>query len=505
MDDLWTAFERTVAAYRDRAALVSAASSTSFGEWFDLAAGFRRRYRSLHMTKGDRLLICAPNEASTAAAIAAAWGEGLIAVLADESVTGSQLDHMITVCDARAIVAGDFELPDGLAGSIATIRARDVGPAAMPVDRCPLKSTDYASIIFTSGSTGKPKGVLQSHGNLLRGCAAVAAYSGITYEDRILCAVPWSFDYGYGQLLASALQGTALGLVQPVNPSNICAAIDALEPTVLAGIASTYAYLVGGMSPIEDSDLSGVRLVMNTGGRMPGQVLERLRKLFGKADILLNYGLTESYRSCYLPPSLVAERPDSIGLPIPGVDIAIVDESGKPVAPGIEGEIVHRGDYIFHGYWNDPEATSRVLRPDPLSSPDAEGLALFTGDYGYRDAQGFLYFVGRRDHLIKSMGVRVSTAEAEDLLLASGIVSAVAVFGVPHDLMGHEIWAAVVPKDHEASPLQALRRYARSQMSRYMQPRRYLVLDRLPHTSTGKTNYAALREAADAEPSPQIL
>ena len=166
---------------------------------------------------------------------------------------------------------------------------------------------------------------------------------------------------------------------------------------------------------------------------------------FANAEIVLNYGLTETYRTSFLDPKLVRQRPSSIGKAIPGVDVVIVRDDGTIADADEEGHIVHRGDYICLGYWGDPESTAQTLRPDPLVPGERAipGHALFTGDYGRIDKEGFLYFHGRRDHQLKSMGVRVSPTEVEQLLNNSGLVNEVAIFGMPQDLIGDEIWAAL--------------------------------------------------------------
>lgn len=505
--DLWSCFKQTVATHGDRKAIITTEQSTSFAAWYARSAGFRHAYRQFALGQGDRVLLLNQNSPGIAAAITAAWAEGVIAVLVDESATAAQLDNAIAVTEPSAIVIDSSEFPLDFTPDIPVIVADAIGYETMPPDGPVTSANDFASIVFTSGSTGLPKGVVQSHGNLIRGCQAVATYANLTERDRILCLVPWSFDYGFGQLLTSIVLGASIAIPHPVTPSGICKALETQRPTVVGGISSAYAYLVGGMSPIEDTDRSSVRLIMNTGGPVPEVVVDRLDELFGDAEILLNYGLTESYRSCYLPPGLIKERRGSLGLPVPGVDIVIVDEDGCPVSTGQEGEIVHRGDFIFHGYWNDPVATSRALRRDPLSSNRAQesDRALYTGDLGYKDADGFIYFTGRRDRQLKSMGVRVSPGEVEDVLHQSGLVTQVAVFGVTHDLFGHEIWAAVVPVPGCSDTRSALQRFARNAMTRYMQPRRYLFYEALPATNSGKVDYEALRADAAESPTPSPL
>src|SRR5262249_51876884 len=150
-------------------------------------------------------------------------------------------------------------------------------------------------------------------------------------------------------------------------------------------------------------------------------------------------GLTETYRTSYLDPAAVRERRTSIGRAIPGVDIVILRDDGTPAAPGESGQIVHRGDYLALGYWNDPEATACALRPDPLAPPGCPTppLSFYTGDLGHFDADGFLYYDGRRDRLIKSMGVRVSPDEVEQIIHASGLLIEAAVFSRAHEMLGH--------------------------------------------------------------------
>jgi acyl-coenzyme A synthetase/AMP-(fatty) acid ligase len=278
----------------------------------------------------------------------------------------------------------------------------------------------------------------------------------------------------------------------------VCEAIERHRPSILAGLPALFSYLMGGLSPIRSTDRSSLRLLTNTGGTIPFPVLEGMFDTFDKSTIVLNYGLTETFRSCFLPPRLVREVRGSIGVPIPGVDIAIVRDDGIAAEPGEEGQIVHRGDYICLGYWDDAEATARAIRHDPLALPGSPdpGRALFTGDYGYRGEDGLLYYRGRKDHLLKSMGIRVSPNEVEALLYESHLVSEAAVFGMPHELLGHEVWAAVVPRDGEQDVPRQLAGYAKRVMTQPMLPRRYLVKDALPRTTTGKVDYTALQHEA---------
>jgi acyl-CoA synthetase (AMP-forming)/AMP-acid ligase II len=505
--NLWDAFRATAARRGEEPAFLRGGVAVSFAEFRRRAGDFAARFRRMGVGSGDRVLIWATNEPDLAAAIAATWAIGGIAALIDSANREAQLRHAVAAVSPKLVVHSPTqalpETPEGVAHLATDAVGEELAGEEV---RSPSLPTDPASIVFTSGSTGRPKGVVQPHGNLLRGCLAVAGYLGLRPDDRILCPVPWSFDYGYGQLLSTIVLGATHVLPSQANPFGICRSIVEDAPTVLAGVPSLYTYLIQGVSPIRQTPCESVRILTSSGGRVPGPVLAGLRAIFAHSRIFLNYGLTETYRTCYLDPELLDTRGDSIGRPIPGVDVIIMGEDGRPAPPREVGEIVHRGDYICLGYWGDPAATARAIRPDPLALPGCptHGRALFTGDYGYRDEDGFIYFQGRRDHQLKSMGVRVSPVEVEEMLYASGLVSEAAVFGMPHDLLGHEIWAAVVLSGGGEDVRRELGNYVRRTMSPYMQPRRFLFVEALPRTTTRKVDYPTLQAEAARVPSASL-
>ena len=228
-------------------------------------------------------------------------------------------------------------------------------------------------------------------------------------------------------------------------------------------------------------------------------------EVFAHCRVALNYGLTESYRSAALDPALVRTRGDSRGRPIPGVDLIVVREDGSLAAPGEVGEIVHRGDYLCLGYWNDPEATARVLRPDPLMPAGSPypGRVLFTGDLGYRTRRAFCTSRAAVITSCSRWACAWSPGETRELLFASGLAREVAVFGMPHELRGHEVWAAVVASAPDQDVKRELERYARPLMSRHM-CRDAGSCAGLPRTSDGETDYAALKAAAAPLASAQL-
>jgi acyl-CoA synthetase (AMP-forming)/AMP-acid ligase II len=238
----------------------------------------------------------------------------------------------------------------------------------------------------------------------------------------------------------------------------------------------------------------------NSGGRLPRTAVQALRAAQPEAELFLMYGLTEAFRSTFLPPDRVDRKPVSIGQAIPGAEVLVISNDLEECAPGEVGELVHRGPTVALGYWNDATATARVYRPHPLrprGTPDAERV-VFSGDLVYRDEEGDLFFVGRDDAMIKTLGYRVSPDEVADTLYASGEVVEAVVASEPDELRGKRIVAYVVLTDEGS--LDQLEQFAAREMPRYMQPSRIEVRDELLRTASGKYDAAATaRERHDLD------
>ncbi|MDP3768414.1 MAG: fatty acid--CoA ligase family protein, partial [Dehalococcoidia bacterium] len=260
---------------------------------------------------------------------------------------------------------------------------------------------------------------------------------------------------------------------------------------------------IRGISPIRDIDRSSIRLITNTGSKIPEPLFPDIADLFPDAAISLNYGLTETYRSATLPTALARQFPTSVGHAIPGVTLTIVREDGTPADPGEEGEIVHGGGGVFLGYWGLPEKTAEARRPDPAWRHEGvpAPMAVFTGDLGVVDDNGLLYVSGRRDRQLKSMGVRVSPDEVESIIANLGLVAEIAIVSRPHEILGDMVIGVVVADGRTADPVQALQKAARATMSPFMRPMEWNVVDALPRTPSGKVDYPALkRQFARNEP-----
>lgn len=352
--------------------------------------------------------------------------------------------------------------------------------------------TDMAAILYTSGSTGKPKGVVLSHRNMVAGAKSVASYLENGPQDTLLAALPLSFDAGFSQLTTAFHAGARVVLLNYLMPRDVLKAMEREGVTGLTAVPPLYIQLAQLEWPASIND--GLRYFANTGGRMPRETLTLLRQRAPKARPFLMYGLTEAFRSTYLPPEEVDRRPDSIGKAIPNAEILVLREDGSACSPEEPGELVHRGALVGMGYWNDGEKTAERYK---LLASDAPGrqpglqlpeYAVFSGDTVRMDAEGFLYFIGRRDEMMKTSGYRVSPTEVEEILYATQMVGECVAFGVDHPTLGHAIHVIAT---HAVSTgpdaLNALMSECKSRMPAYMVPAGIeFVAGPLPRNPNGK-------------------
>jgi acyl-CoA ligase (AMP-forming) (exosortase A-associated) len=354
---------------------------------------------------------------------------------------------------------------------------------------------DLAAILYTSGSTGKPKGVMLSHANLMSGSTIVSTYLQITESDRILAVLPFSFDAGLNQLMTAFQQGGTLVLIDFVFAKQIVDSLAKDRITGLAGVPTVWSLLAQPNSTLQKNPPSDLRYITNTGGVMPQTVLKVLRSALPRTRIFLMYGLTEAFRSTYLPPEELDRRPTSMGKAIPDTEILVLNEQGQLCRPGEVGELVHRGPTVSMGYWGRPDATDQVLKSNPLlprEVGDGEKIC-YSGDLVKMDEDGYLYYVGRRDAMIKSSGIRISPTEVEEVVFQSGKVRHAAAIGVPDEFQGQAVKIFVVPRDGEPINEEDLLEYCAEKMPRYMVPKSVAVLSEIPKTSSGKVDYPALR------------
>ena len=352
--------------------------------------------------------------------------------------------------------------------------------------------TDMAAILYTSGSTGRPKGVVLSHRNMVAGAKSVASYLGNHAGDTLLAALPLSFDAGFSQLTTAFHVGARVALLNYLMPRDVLKAIERERVTGLTAVPPLYIQLAQLEWPAAVNE--SLRYFANTGGRMPRETLMLLRQRAPQAKPFLMYGLTEAFRSTYLPPDEVDRRPDSIGKAIPNAEILVLREDGSECAADEPGELVHRGALVGMGYWNDAEKTAERYRLLPAGVGGREAgmqlpeVAVYSGDTVRRDAEGFLYFIGRRDEMMKTSGYRVSPTEVEEVLYATKLVGECAAFGVDHATLGQSIQVfATPPAGAAALDVAALLAECRSRMPAYMVPAGvHAVAAPLPRNPNGK-------------------
>ena len=463
-----------------------------FGELYTSSLRCASSLKELGLGYGDRCIVNTGNSIETAIAILSVWQAQAVVVLINDQSPDHHIQHAVQLTQAKVLITNKAcEISNSHCKVITESRLCNTSdnsiatePQSIEVNQC-----HAASIVFTSGSTGMPKGVTQSHKTLIDACQNLTKQLGIGVDDRILCPIPWSFDYGFGQLLSTLLAG--IPQVIPVNPNpfEICRAIEQSKPTVFAGVPSLYANLLFGVSPVAETNLSSIRLLTSTGSHLPHSTRDELTRYFYNASLSLNYGLTETYRGCSLPFEHIDSN--SVGKAIDGVQIHIIRKDGTLANASEIGEIVHCGTGTFMCYWGDEQATASCLKHCPVHGQAHD--AVFTGDLGYLDERGLLYLTGRRDRIFKSMGVRISPEEIECLLLQIDSVTEAAVIGRQHKIHGEMVVSYLVSKDSSAKALSRIREQCKMHMSPFMLPRLYCFMDSLPKTVNGKVDYPKLR------------
>ncbi len=481
---------------------------------------FAAGLRSIGSGRGERIGIYLEKRFETVVASFGATTAGAVFVPINPLLKADQVGHIMRDCNVRVLITSPERL-DGLRDTLAACPdcqhvvltgARPDGTLPTQVlhewaalldatDAVPgngaMSDTDIAAILYTSGSTGRPKGVVLSHRNMVAGAKSVASYLGNHGDDTLLAALPLSFDAGFSQLTTAFHSGARVVLLNYLMPRDVLNALVREKVTGLTAVPPLYIQLTQLEWPTGVDE--HLRYFANTGGRMPLDTLNALRARVPKAKPFLMYGLTEAFRATYLPPDQVDRRPDSIGKAIPNNEVLVLREDGSPCNADEPGELVQRGPLVAQGYWNDPEKTAERFRPLPAAAgvrPDGlvmPEIAVFSGDTVRRDAEGYLYFIGRRDEMIKTSGYRVSPTEIEEALYATGLVGECAAFGVDHATLGQAI--VVIATGRNGAPLDdaALLAECRRTLPAYQLPARIVAEHGpLPRNPNGKIDRKTL-------------
>jgi acyl-CoA ligase (AMP-forming) (exosortase A-associated) len=466
--------------------------------------------------RGERVAVYLEKNVENVAAMFGAAAAGGVFVPVNPLLKPEQVAYILADCNVRVLVTSADRLrllapalalcPDlkrvivtGAADKLPAIEALAVQGwdgliASAPAQRAHrVIDADIAAILYTSGSTGKPKGVVLSHRNLVAGATSVASYLENTAADRILAVLPLSFDYGLSQLTTAFHVGATAVLINYLLPRDIVKAVESERITGLAAVPPLWIQVAQLSWPADCS----IRYITNSGGAMQRPTLDALRRALPKARPFLMYGLTEAFRSTFLPPEELERRPDSMGKAIPNAEVVVLRPDGSECAPGEPGELVHRGALVSLGYWNDRVKTAERFKPVVSSHhglPLTE-MAVWSGDTVRKDEDGFLYFISRNDEMIKTSGYRVSPSEVEEVVYAREQVAEAAAIGVGHPTLGQAIVVIAHAKEGMAIDADALMAACKPHLPAYMLPARIVMSDTsLPRNPNGKIDRKLLSQ-----------
>ena len=487
--------------------LIEPGRQTTFAELDRQSNRVGHLLRTTGVSRGDRVLITLENGAEMVAAYVGAMKAGAVAVPLPAGPRHDRLGAAVRDCAPRAAIVDVATAracrPDGALASIAHVFVAERAPDLPPdcprlsdaLEACadgplaPLADdTQLAAIIYTSGSTGEPRGVMLTHRNFLANAAAIVSYLGLTAADRVMCVLPFHYVYGLSLLHTHLAVGGSLVIEnRSAFPNVVLASMRQHEVSGFAGVPSTFTLMMY-RSSLTETELPHLRYVTQAGGGMPAARITEWLERGPRADFYVMYGATEAAaRLTFLPPADLRRKLGSIGRPIPGVAMTVVDGDGRAVESGIVGELVARGENISPGYWNNPEETARRF----------SALGYHTGDLGYTDEEGYLFLVGRKHDMIKVGANRVGAKEIEDILHEHPAVHEAAIVGATHDLLGEAPVAFVAMRRPVPETADVLRAFCASRLAAYKVPVRVVELPELPKLSgSGKVDRARLREWA---------
>jgi acyl-CoA ligase (AMP-forming) (exosortase A-associated) len=503
--------------YPDKVAIIDGGSEYTYEDLNRQSGALCAALQDSGVEKGDRVGIYMEKSWEAIVAMLAASRAGAAFVNLNPMFKPPQARYVTEDCDIRVMLGDSEKLaelepktverafyrgerPDsgGVSGELTDLdEALRSGDSPREVRQ--VSEVDLGTILYTSGSTGMPKGVSTSQRNLVVGAQIVSTYLENTKEDRILSALPLNFDAGLNQFTTSLRVGATLALQRSRLPGDLLKGLRRHEITGVAGVPPLWSLLLRSAKSIAQEPLTHLRYISNTGGRIPQANLDELRRLLEPSGtkIYLMYGLTEAFRSTYLAPEEIHRGTECIGKAIPDTEIMVINKQGEECAPGEVGELVHRGPTVAMGYWGKEEATRKAYRPNPLAPPELLDVerVVYSGDNVRRDEEGFIYFIGREDAMIKSQGYRMSPEEIENLLIGSGHVHEACAFGIPDPDLGHQVVAVVSLKSNGEGVIDEIREYAVKNGPPYMVPKEILVQDELRKTGSGKIDRKGISNA----------
>jgi long-chain acyl-CoA synthetase len=500
----------------DKVALVCGGRRLTYADLDSMADRLANGLLAHSIRRGDRVAILLPNSVEAVIAIFAILKAGATFVFLNRSMKFDKLSHVLGDCQASGLfISGQSAGPKTIGKLreanpwlkwIVTDGAADGQPGCddgftigfesilnrFPDTRPKVTATDLdlACLVYTSGSTAEPKGVMCDHSNVLFVCGSVTTYLENRPEDVLLNVLPLSFGYGLYQVFMAFLAGGTLVLESSFAfPAGILQRIAEERVTGFAGVPTIFATLL--QIDLSGFDLSSLRYVTNAAAALPPAHIRQLQSRLPRVQIYSMYGLTETKRALYLPPDQLDRRPGSVGIAIPGTEVWIEGPEGQRLGPDEIGELVVRGRHVMRGYWQAPEATAARFRPGPLPGE----RVCYTGDLFRMDQDGYMYFVGRKDDIIKTRGEKASPREIENVLCTLPGVIEAAVVGVPDPFLGEAIKAVLVA-DTARVTKSAVLAHCKAHLEDFMIPKYVEFREELPKTSSGKTYKQGLRECA---------
>lgn len=493
--------------------IVADGASYSYDRLHAESSSLARALLAHGLKRGDRIGIYLDKSYEAVVSVFAVTQAGGVFVNIGPILKERQVRHIMSNCGVRMLITNSakiegFDMPhvdctvfvgddvpqvDWSSESVsyeAAITSFDFGPLDFA-----STERDLATIIYTSGSTGLPKGIMLTHRNQVAGAQIVSTYVQNTPDDRALVVLPINLDYGLNQITTMMRVGGTAVLQKSPLPGEVLKTLRNERITGLAGMPPVWTLLLQARRSLEREPLEHLRYITNSGGMIPHTHLDQLRTYLPSTQIYLMYGLTEAFRATYLPPEEIDRGPECIGRAIPNTDIWIVDDHGNEVEPGQSGELIQRGPTVALGYWGDDEKTASVYKPNPLAPPETQekDLVVYSKDLVKRGEDGFLYFIGRKDELIKTQGFRVSPGEIEDLLTSIDEISEAVAFGVKDDKLGQRIEAIISLESGQTTTVEEIRRQFGENAPHYMVPKSIHILAELPKTATGKIDRSALK------------
>ncbi|MBS1921540.1 MAG: AMP-binding protein [Bacteroidetes bacterium] len=498
----------------DKTAIIAKGESYSYSQLKIKAENLAYHLIESGIKKGDRVAIYLDNSWASVVSIYGASLAGAVFLMINPQTKSDKVKFILNDSSAKVlittallkneflpavketpalqeiIITGDLSsIEEALHGKVVDFEnatTRNIAGIVFPN----IIPNDLAALIYTSGSTGFPKGVMMTHQSMVFASWSLIQYLRLTEKDRIMLLLPLAFDYGLYQLLMAITTGGTLIIEQSfIFITSILENIEKYRPTVFPGVPTIYAMLIA-YAKKNNTSFDYIEKVTNTAAALPAEFTPDLKKIFPKALIFRMYGLTECKRVCYLEPELIDIKPESVGKAIPGTEVFLLSPDGNPVPAGEPGILHIRGPHVMLGYLNREDLSNEMLKPGTLPGE----RILCSNDWFKMDEEGFLYFLGRNDDIIKTRGEKVSPVEVENIIYAIDGVREAVVFGTPDKVMGESIVAYVTLKDGSTLNEKMIQRACMAHLESFMVPNKIVLIHEMPKSPNGKIDKKELKK-----------